>query len=338
VDVIDHIEEYYVYNDRGISESALQGVKLTADSVVMITSGLQDVNNGMVTSNLHKAIKPVNQLRMLEDAIVIHTLTKAPDRRIFYIDVGNLPKIKAEQYLQDIMAKFKNKLVYNAVTGELADAKKNISMIEDFWLPRRDGGKGTEITTLQGAQSLIQADFVTYFQDRLYNSLNVPIARFKGESSFSLGHTQETSREELKFFKFVNRQRVKFSKLFSDLLRIQLVAKGIIRADEWDMIKSDIRFDYIRDNHFTEMKDSEILMNRMQTLQLVDAYVGKYYSLEWIQKNVLQMDKETITEMKKQIESEGADAVPTEIMNMERQLQIQQAYAPPMPPGQPPQG
>lgn len=334
VDVIDFIEEYYIYNDKGISESALQGVKLTTDSVVMITSGLSDVNNGMVLGNLHKAIKPVNQLRMLEDAIVIHTLTKAPDRRIFYIDVGNLPKIKAEQYVTDIMNKFKNKLVYNAVTGEIADAKKNISMIEDFWMPRRDGGKGTEITTLQGSQSLIQADFVQYFQDRLYNSLNVPIARFKGESGFSLGHSQETTREELKFFKFINRQRVKFSKLFHDLLRIQLIAKGIIRADEWYFIRSKIRYDYVRDNHFTEMKDSEIMMNRMQTLQLVDPYLGKYYSKEWVQKNILCMDEEEIEQMQQQIEAEGEAAVPTEVTNMEYQMQLQQQYAPPMMPGQ----
>jgi hypothetical protein len=265
---------------------------------------------------------------MLEDAIVIYTLARAPDRRIFYIDVGNLPKIKAEQYVTDIMNKFKNKLVYNASTGEIADSKKTLSMIEDFWMPRRDGGKGTEITTLQGSQSLIQADFVNYFQDKLYGSLNVPKGRFKQETGFTIGRSQEVSREEIKFNKFVTRLRVKFSSMFQDLLRIQLIAKGLIRADEWDEIKQKIRYNFQRDNHFTELKDSEILNNRVQALQLIDPYLGKYYSKEWVQKNVLRMDDETIVEMSAQIKKEGEDALPTEITTQQALMQVQQDMTP----------
>lgn len=328
VDVVDHIEEYYVYNDKGISENSIQGIKLTTDSVVMVHSGMIDSGTNMITGHLQKAIKPTNQLRMLEDAIVIYTMTRAPDRRIFYVDVGNLPKIKAEQYVKDFMDKFKNKLVYNASTGEIADSKKNLSMIEDFWMPRRDGGKSTEITTLQGSQSLIQADFVTYFQNKLYSSLNVPKGRFQQEQGFTLGRSQEITREELKFNKFVGRLRVRFSGLFQDMLRIQLIAKGLIRYDEWEDIKSKIRYDYVRDNHFTELKDAEILNNRIMSLQLVDPYLGKYYSKEWVQKNILRMDDELVLEMKKQIESEGEDAIPTELSNMQVQMQMQQDMMP----------
>lgn len=328
VDVVDHIEEYYVYNDKGISENSIQGIKLTTDSVVMVHSGMIDSGTNMITGHLQKAIKPTNQLRMLEDAVVIYTMTRAPDRRIFYVDVGNLPKIKAEQYVKDFMDKFKNKLVYNASTGEIADSKKNLSMIEDFWMPRRDGGKSTEITTLQGSQSLIQADFVTYFQNKLYSSLNVPKGRFQQEQGFTLGRSQEITREELKFNKFVGRLRVRFSGLFQDMLRIQLIAKGLIRYDEWEDIKSKIRYDYVRDNHFTELKDAEILNNRIMSLQLVDPYLGKYYSKEWVQKNILRMDDELVLEMKKQIESEGEDAIPTELSNMQVQMQMQQDMMP----------
>lgn len=328
VDVVDFIEEYYVYNDKGISENSIQGVKLTPDSVVMVHSGLVDSNNNMILGHLQKAIKPANQLRMLEDAIVIYTMTRAPDRRVFYVDVGNLPKIKAEQYVKDYMDKFKNKLVYNAATGEIADSKKNLSMIEDFWMPRRDGGKSTEITTLQGSPSLIQADFVTYFQDKLFNSLNVPKGRFQQEEGFMVGRSQEITREELKFNKFVGRLRTRFSGLFHDMLRIQLIAKGLIRSDEWSDLKPKIRYDYVRDNHFTELKDAEILNNRIMSLQLVDPYLGKYYSKEWVQKNVLRMDDEQIIEMNKQIESEGEDAIPTELANMQVQMQMQQDMQP----------
>jgi hypothetical protein len=285
----------------------------------------------MVIGHLQKAIKPANQLRMIEDAIVIYTLTRAPDRRVFYIDVGNLPKIKAEQYVQDIMNKFKNKLVYNATTGEIADAKKHMSMIEDFWMPRREGGKGTEITTLQGSQSLIQADFVNYFQEKLYQALNVPLSRIKQDSGFQLGRSQETTRDELKFNKFINRLRVKFSQLFHDLLRVQLIAKNLIRADEWDLINSKIRYDFIKDNHFTELKNSEILTNRMNTLQLIDPYLGKYYSKAWVQKNVLMLDDSEIEDIAKEIKKEGEDALPTEITNQQAMLAMQNGEEPPLP-------
>lgn len=560
VEIVESIEEYYIYNDKGISETALQGVKLSADSVVMSHSGNVD-NFGIVTGFLSKAIKPANQLKMLEDAIIIYTITRAPDRRVFYVDVGNLPKIKAEQYVTDVMNKFKNKLVYNAVTGEIADAKRGISMIEDFWMPRRDGcfsldtkvklldgrdvsiaelttefnsgkenwtysvapdgtivpglitwagttkknakvidvyldngevitctpehkfilrtgekieakdmgpgtilmpinienrklysnkdysyiqdnatdnwssvhrmiadycitqdknsvihhinlnrfyntpsnimladeqdqselymapaaeiitakaqyptsnsnrqvvkvverddlidvgtltvdgdnlyhdyhnyaltsgvfvmnSKGTEITTLPGSQSLIQSDFVLYFQNKLYQSLNVPIGRMKPETGFTIGRSSEVTREELKFGKFIGRLRVRFSSLFHDLLRVQLIAKGLIRADEWDDIKSKIRYDFIRDNHFTELKETELLTNRLQTLQQIDQYLGKYYSKAWIMKNVLMMTDDKVIDMEKEIKAEGETALPTELTNQLSMMKIQQSDQP----------
>jgi len=331
VEIVESIEEYFIYNDRGISENAIQGVKLSIDSVVYVQSGLIDASNNLIVGHLQKAIKPANQLRMIEDAIIIYTMTRAPDRRIFYIDVGNLPKIKAEQYVQDIMNKFKNKLVYNASTGEIADSKKQLAMIEDFWMPRRDGSKGTEITTLQGSQSLIQADFVYYFQEKLYQSLNVPLSRIKQDSGFQLGRSQETTRDELKFSKFVGRLRVKFSQLFHDLLRVQLIAKNLIRADEWDSINSKIRYDFIKDNHFAELKDTEILTNRINTLQLIDPYLGKYYSKSWVQKNVLQLDDDEIKEIAAEIKKEGEEAVPTEITTQQAMIAMQNGEEPPLP-------
>ena len=324
VEVVDSVEEYYVYNDKGIVENSVQGIKLSPDCVVMVNSGVFDVNNSLNIGYLQKAIKPANQLRMLEDAIVIYTITRAPDRRVFYIDVGNLPKLKAEQYVQEVMNKFKNKLVYNPTTGQMADSKKHMSMIEDFYLARRDGSKGTEISTLPGSQSLIQSDFVSYFQDKLYQSLNVPVSRMKPETGFTLGRSTEISREELKFSKFVGRLRVKFSGLFHQLLRVQLIAKGIIRADEWDDLKSKIRYDFIKDNHFTELKEAEIISSRMNTLQLVDPYLGKYYSKRYIQKNVLMMDDSEIDEIEKEIKSEGEEAVPSDITNQQKMMVFQQ--------------
>jgi hypothetical protein len=303
-DIVDSIEEYYIYNDKGITENNIQGVKLTADSVVMIHSGSIDAISGSVIGFLQKVIKPANQLRMIEDAVVIYTMTRAPDRRVFYIDVGNLPKVKAEQYVTDIMNKFKNKLIYNASTGEIADSKRNLSMTEDFWLARRDS-KSTEITTLQGSQSLIQSDFIDYFQNKLYQSLNVPIGRMKPETGFTLGRSSEVTRDELKFSKFVGRLRIRFSGLFSDLMKIQLVSKGLIRLDEWDDIRAKIRFDFIKDNNFTELKNAEIITNRMTTLQMVDPFLGKYVSKKWVQKNVLMLDYEEIVEMDKQIKEDG---------------------------------
>lgn len=315
VEVVTEIEEYYLYNDKGITESNGQGVKLSPDSIVLCTSGLVDSLNGMTLSHLQKAIKPANQLKMIEDSVVIYRLTRAPERRIFYVDVGNLPKGKAEQYVTDIMNKFKNKLVYDAQTGEIADSKRHMSMMEDFWMPRREGGKGTEITTLPGGTGLAQLDDLEYFKDKLYRSLNVPISRAKPEQGFTLGKSNEISRDEIKFNKFVTRLRNKFSTLFLDLLKIQLIAKGLVTLDEWENIKSKIRFDYQRDNHFTEMKETEIIRNRVETLTMLDQFSGKYYSKNWIQKNVLMMDDEEIKEVDSQIKEEGNDANPV-VMGM----------------------
>jgi hypothetical protein len=343
VEVVESISEYYIYNDKGITENAIQGIKMNLDSVVMTHSGNIDGTTNMVIGHLNKAIKPANQLKMIEDAVVIYTMTRAPDRRIFYIDVGNLPKIKAEQYVNDIMNKFKNKLVYNASTGEISDSKKHMSMIEDFWMPRRDGSKGTEITTLAGSQSLINAEFVNYFQNKLYQSLNVPMSRMKPDQGFTLGRSSEISREELKFNKFIGRLRIRFSNLFHDLLRIQLIAKGLIRADQWNDIRIKIRYDFQRDNYFTELKDNEILSNRLATLAQVDVYLGKYFSKTWVQENVLMFDEAEIKEMDAEIKKEGADSVPTEMSNQltmmqagsEQQVDVQKQMMDMQPPEQP---
>jgi len=305
VDIVKEIEEYYLYNDKGITEQTTQGVKLALDSVVYCPSGVVDQNTGMALSYLHKAIKPVNQLKMIEDSLVIYRISRAPERRIFYIDVGNLPKLKAEQYVSDIMNKFRNKIVYDATTGETRDDRRHLSMMEDFWMPRREGGKGTEITTLPGGQNLGEIQDIEYFQNKLYHSLNVPISRLQPQQGFSIGRSQEISRDEVKFNKFVVRLRKKFSVLFSEALRVQLIAKGIIRADEWDTIRPFLKYDYIEDNHFSELKDAEILSQRLQALQLIDPYVGKYYSQTWVKKNVLRLDEEQIEEIEKEVEQEA---------------------------------
>jgi hypothetical protein len=300
VEIIKDIEEYYLYNDKGITETSMQGVKLPLDAVIYTPSGLVDANTSMTLSNLHKAIKLVNQLKMMEDAIVIYRISRAPERRIFYVDVGNLPKIKAEQYVNDLMNKFRNKVVYDATTGEIKDSKKHLSMMEDFWMPRREGGKGTEITTLPGGQNLSSIDDIKFFQDKLYQALRVPISRIKGESGFNIGRSSEITRDEIKFNKFVQRIRKKFSMLFLDTLRMQLILKGIINPDDWDNIKQFIRFDFMRDNYYAEVKENEILNGRLATLQVVDPYVGKYYSVEWVRKNILQQTDEDIKEIDSQ--------------------------------------
>ena len=251
VDVVKEIEEYYLYNDKGITEQTTQGVKLALDSVVYCPSGYVDQNTGMMMSYLHKAIKPVNQLKMIEDSLVIYRISRAPERRIFYIDVGNLPKLKAEQYVTDIMNKFRNKIVYDATTGETRDDRRHLSMMEDFWMPRREGGKGTEITTLPGGQNLGEIQDIEYFQQKLYHALNVPISRLQPQQGFSIGRSQEISRDEVKFNKFIVRLRKKFSVMFSNALRVQLIAKGIIRADEWEDIRPFLKYDYLEDNHFS---------------------------------------------------------------------------------------
>jgi len=265
---------------------------------------LLDVDRRRVVSHLHKALKPINQLRMMEDSLVIYRLARAPERRIFYIDVGNLPRGKAEGYMKDIMAKYRNKLVYDANTGQIRDDRKHMSMLEDFWLPRREGGRGTEITTLPGGENLGQIDDIIYFQKRLYRSLNVPINRLEQEAQFSLGRSTEITRDELKFQKFIDRLRNRFSILFYGILKKQLIIKGIITEEDWDNWKNDIVVDYIRDNHFTELKDTELLTNRIQTLDQMQQYVGEYFSREWVMKNVLQMDDDAIKQMKDQIDDE----------------------------------
>ena len=310
IEIVKEIEEYYLYNDRGIHEGNLQGIKLTLDSVALVSSGLIDFSNGMTVGHLKKAIKPTNQLKMLEDAVVIFRLSRAPERRIFYIDVGSMPKIKAEQYVQDMMNKFKNKLVYDAKTGELADSKKHLSMMEDFWMPRRDGGKGTEITTLPGVQNLGQLEDVDYFLNKLYRSLNVPISRLKQETGFSIGRSNEISRDEIRFSKFVDRLRSKFSDLFLDLLRIQLIAKGIITDSDWREVKSKIKFDFARDNHFTELKEAEIINNRLQSLLSADALVGRYISKKWVQKKILRLTDDELDEMEREMNAEPVQIDP----------------------------
>jgi hypothetical protein len=261
VDVVKEVQEFYIYNDKGINENTSQGVKLSLDSVIYCPSGLIDQNSNSMLGYLHKAIKPVNQLKMIEDSLVIYRVSRAPERRIFYIDVGNLPKLKAEQYVNDIMNKYRNKIVYDANTGEVRDDRKHLSMMEDFWMPRREGGKGTEITTLQGGQNLGNIEDINYFQNKLYQCLNVPISRLRPDTQFSLGRSNEISRDEIKFNKFIERIRRKFSALFSEALRVQLIAKGIIRPDEWENLVQDIRYDFQEDNHFAELKETEVLLS-----------------------------------------------------------------------------
>ena len=256
-------------------------------------------------SYLHKAIKPVNQLRMIEDALVIYRISRAPERRIFYIDVGNLPKIKAEQYLKDVMNRYRNKLVYDASTGEIRDDRNHMSMLEDFWLPRREGGRGTEITTLPGGANLGEIDDIVYFQRKLYRSLNVPMSRMEAEQNFSLGRSTEITRDELKFSKFVQRLRKKFSALFHDILRTQLVLTGVIAEEEWDKIKEHVQYDFLQDGHFAELRDSEILRERLEMLGTVEPYVGNFFSKAWVRKHILHQTQEEIDEIENEIENEG---------------------------------
>jgi hypothetical protein len=304
IDVVTKVDEYYIYNDKGITESSTSGIRMSLDSIVYAPSGLIDNNTGIMMSYLHKAIKPTNQLKMIEDAVVIYRISRAPERRVFYVDVGNLPKIKAEQYVTDIMNKFRNKIVYDATTGETRDDRRHLSMMEDFWMPRREGGKGTEITTLPGGQNLGDIEDIQYFQRKLYQALNVPMSRLEASTGFALGRSTEITRDEIKFNKFINRIRKKFSYLFNGALRIQLIAKGIIAADEWEEIEDSIYYDYQEDNHFSELKDNELLMGRIAALQQLDPYIGKYYSISWVRKNVLMQTDDEIEQMEKEIEED----------------------------------
>jgi hypothetical protein len=313
MEIIKSMKEYYLYNERGmIGAHSNLGTKIAIDAVVNVNSGLMDSKRAMVLSYLHKAIKPLNQVRMVEDATVIYRLSRAPERRVFYIDVGNMPTIKAEQYLRDVMVKYRNKLVYDSSTGEIKDDRKHLSMLEDFWLPRREGGKGTEITTLPGGMNLGELEDVKYFEKKLYKALGVPMSRLEQSQGFSLGRSTEITRDELKFTKFVNRLRNKFSTLFDELLKLQLVLKKICTEEEWKEFKENIWYDFKKDNNFTELKEAELLQNRITTLQLVDPYVGRYYSMAWVRKNVLQMDDDEIEEIMQQIEEEKAANTPVD--------------------------
>ena len=324
--IIKSIAEYYVYNDRGQTTQTYtaqvnQGVRIAIDSIINVNSGLMDAKNTFVISYLHKAIKPLNQLRMIEDAVVIYRLSRAPERRIFYIDVGNLPKGKAEQYLRDIMIKYRNKMVYDASTGELRDDRKHMSMLEDFWLPRREGGKGTEITTLPAGQNLGELEDVKYFQKKLLQSLNVPISRLEPQQGgmIGLGRTTEVTRDEVKFNKFIVRLRNKFSQIFDHALGTQLALKGICTKDEWEEFKDDIYYTYAKDNNFTELRDAELLRERVNMLTSVDPFMGRYFSAQWVKKKILQMSDEDIRDMDKQIKKESDAGVGGPIMQPQEQ-------------------
>jgi len=319
--IIESIAEYYIYNDRGTttqtySAQVNQGVRIATDSIINVNSGLMDAKNTFVISYLHKAIKPLNQLRMIEDAVVIYRISRAPERRIFYIDVGNLPKGKAEQYLRDVMVKYRNKMVYDASTGELRDDRKHMSMLEDFWLPRREGGKGTEITTLPAGQNLGELEDVKYFQKKLLQSLNVPISRLEPQQGgmIGLGRSTEVTRDEVKFMKFITRLRNKFSQIFDNALKLQLVLKGVCTQEEWEEFKESIYYDYKRDNHFTELQDSELLTSRLQLLATIDPFLGRYYSSQWVKKNVLQMTDEDIERMDKEMAEDQENGTGTPVM------------------------
>ena len=329
VEIMNTVNEYYIYNDKVTTGSSTNygpvGTRITTDSIISVVSGLMDSRRAVVLSYLHKAIKPLNQLRMIEDATVIYRISRAPERRIFYIDVGNLPKLKAEQYLRDIMVKYKNKLVYDANTGEVRDDRKFLSMMEDFWLPRREGGKGTEITTLPGGQNLGELEDVKYFEKKLYKSLNVPVSRLDpNQSGFSLGRVGEITRDELKFAKFVSRMRNKFSDLFHQSLRVQCVLKGICTNEEWDQFKEHIHYNFIKDNNFTELKEAELMTQRLQLLSSVDPYTGRYFSQAWIQRNVLRLNDDEIKIMQDEIEEEkdAGIGLPVQVTNDVAQQQM----------------
>ena len=325
VELIKKTIEYYLYNERGmIGAGTNLGAKIAVDSIVNVNSGIMDPKQTMVLSYLHKAIKPFNNLRMVEDATVIYRLSRAPERRVFYIDVGNMPTVKAEQYVRDIMVKYRNKLVYDSNTGEIKDDRKHLSMLEDFWLPRREGSKGTEISTLEGARNLGEMEDVKYFQSKLYKALGVPVSRMEPGQGFALGRTTEISRDEIKFNKFIQRIRNKFSTLFDDLLRVQLVLKRICTEEEWKEFKEDIWYDYKKDNNFDEIKDAELLNLRLDTLAKVDPFVGKYYSIMWIRKNILQQTDEDIEEINAQMEQENAVIAQQQQMQMQADAEAQQ--------------
>ena len=334
-----NMTEYYIYYPGGISNRVggmggpnnQKGIKITRDSITHIHSGILDAGNKMILGNLHKAIKPMNQLKMLEDATVIYRISRAPERRIFYVDVGNLPKVKAEQYLSGIMSKFKNKLVYDTDTGDVRDDRKHMSMLEDYWLPRREGGRGTEITTLPGGTNLGEIEDIIYFKKKLYKALGVPVSRLEPEGSFSLGRATEITRDEVKFGKFVNRLRYRFTNLFDDLLEKQLTLKGIISKEDWNIIKTLVEYRFREDSHFAELKGIEIMRERMEITQTIDEYVGKYYSKSWVRQNVLNQTEEEMRLMDKEMANEIDDGDVDPFEDETRQLDRQRAGVGPVP-------
>ena len=310
LDIVDEYVEYYLFNEKGVSGTTSGGgVKIAPDTISFCPSGLVDQQKNIVMSYLHKAIKPVNQLRMIEDAVVIYRIARAPERRIFKIDVGNLPKVKAEQYLRDVMARYRNKLVYDASTGEIRDDRNYMSMLEDFWLPSREGGRGTDITTLPGGQNLGEIADIEYFQKKLYRSLNVPVSRLESSQGFNLGRASEITRDELKFTKFVQRLRKKFTELFNDLLKTQLILKKVISEDDWHTISHNLQYDFLQDGHFAELKHAELMRDRIALVNEMRDMVGKYFSVEYMRKNVLKQSESEIQEMDKQIKQEIDDGI-----------------------------
>ena len=334
--------DYYLYNPKGFYKGGVlgpvgdmslsQGVKMAIDSITFCPSGLQDLNKRMTLGFLHKAIKSLNQLRMIEDSLVIYRLSRAPERRIFYIDVGNLPKVKAEQYLRDVMSRYRNKLVYDANTGEMRDDKKHMSMLEDFWLPRREGGRGTEITTLPGGQNLGELKDVEYFKKKLYNSLNLPPSRLTDDNKgFNLGKTTEVLRDELKFTKFIGRLRKRFSEMFQDMLKTQLILKGVIAPEDWEDMKEHIQYDFLFDNHFNELKNIEMFNQRIATVTQMDPFVGKYFSVAHVRKEVLGQTNRDMRELDKEMQQEidaGIVMSPQDVNTFDTMDRQNQAFAP----------
>jgi hypothetical protein len=345
-EIVTGYQEYYVYNDKASTQGQVivqtptidTGIKISTDAIININSGLLDPKKNMVLSYLHKAIKPLNQLRMVEDAVVIYRLSRAPERRVFYIDVGNMPKIKAEQYLRDMMTKFRNKVVYDSVTGEVKDDRKFMSMMEDFWIPRRGEGKSTEITTLPPGQQLGEMGDVRYFEEKLYKSLNVPVSRLIPQTGFTLGRSNEITRDELKFMRFVEKLRNKFSLLFDELMQRQLALKGICSVEEWNILKEKIHYDFLKDNNFSELKESELMVNRINLMNMIDPYVGTYFSKDWVRKKVLHLNEEEIEQINNQIQveqAEGAQSAPS-AAEVSKAIDVVNAIAPQVAQQQPP--
>ena len=317
------VDEYFIYNPKGLrNTSANSGIKIAKDAITYVTSGILDTNKNIVLSYLHKAIKVLNQLMMIEDSLVIYRISRAPERRIFYIDVGNLPKVKAEQYLREVMSRYRNKLVYDANTGEIRDDRKYMSMLEDFWLPRREGGRGTEITTLPGGQNLGELTDIQYFQTKLYKALNVPAGRLESGQAFNIGRTSEIMRDELKFTKFVGKLRKKFSEMFQDILKTQLILKGVITPEDWEDMKEHIQYDYLYDNHFTELKNIEMLNEKLNVITAMEPFMGRYFSTDYVRVNILKQSETEMAELDTQMKddiSSGKIIDPLEMTAMDNQ-------------------